>query len=94
MSLVDSISRYFGFTHDTQNKVVSKDVCGNCWGRENYQGKFYDAVKRQRIDVSGKDKHFGWIQDYANKNLSGISLRTSSEGLLFPKYKISYKEAK
>ena len=52
-------------------------VCPNCWGRQEYQGKFFEAVKREGIDTQNITEKKGWIQAYAEKHLSGITLTQS-----------------
>lgn len=49
-------------------------VCPNCWGRQEYQGKFFEAVKREGIDTQNITEKKGWIQAYAEQHLSGIEL--------------------
>jgi hypothetical protein len=58
-----------------------KDVCPNCWGRQEYEGKFFDAVKQQDIDVHNLKDKLGWIQTYAKKNFEGIELQPTDGGL-------------
>ena len=58
-----------------------KEVCPNCWGRQEYEGEFFDAVKQQDIDVHNLNDKVGWIQGYAKKNFEGIELHHTDGGL-------------
>lgn len=49
--------------------------CPNCWGRQEYAGDFYNALHQEEINFGNVDKHLGWIQGYAKKNLEGVRLK-------------------
>ena len=66
--------------------------CPNCWGREEYGGNFYKAVKNQVLNINKMDNRAGWIQDYANKYLLGLKLKKTSEGYICPSCKLTYNE--
>lgn len=68
-------------------------MCPNCWGRTEYSGKFYEAMKNENIDINDTDSRVGWIQQYANQQLSAIELHSSKKGTVCQKCKISYSEA-
>ena len=53
---------------------VPKGFCPNCWGRQEYGGKFYEAIKKEKVDLKNADQKRGWIQAYAAKYLGGIKL--------------------
>lgn len=54
---------------------VPKGYCPNCWGRQEYGGEFYKAVKKQTIDTNNIELQKGWIQALAGKYLYGIELQ-------------------
>ena len=56
------------------SKDVPEGYCPNCWGKQEYGGNFFKAVKNQIVDINKVNDHRGWIQDYADKNLSSIEL--------------------
>lgn len=58
----------------SNNKVAPENYCPNCWGRQEYQGEFFEAVKREGIDTQNLIEKKGWIQGYAEQHLSGIKL--------------------
>ena len=50
-------------------------ICPNCWGKQEYGGQFYRAIKNEKIDVNQASKHIGWVQEYADKHLLKIQLQ-------------------
>ncbi|NND06378.1 MAG: hypothetical protein HKN87_08355 [Saprospiraceae bacterium] len=72
------------------NKDVPDGLCPNCWGRNEYGGKFFEALKTHGIDVNSKDPSIGWIQDYANKHLAAIELKREDDNLVCQKCKLTY----
>ncbi|MFL1013584.1 hypothetical protein [Flavisericum labens] len=63
------------------NKLKSpKGFCPNCWGRQEYGGNFYKALKTANI----KDLEYkkGWITLYVESNLKGIYLQTKVNKLV------------
>lgn len=54
---------------------VPHGYCPNCWGRLEYGGGFYKAVKQETIDLNNIEKHKGWIQALASQYLYGIELK-------------------
>ena len=79
------------FNNKSEKVEAPEGVCPNCWGRQEYSGKFYEAVKNEGIDVNNASEKIGWIQDYADKHLSGIKMEKTTEGYVCPKCKVTYK---
>lgn len=65
--------------------------CPNCWGRQEYEGQFFEAMENQNVDINNINEKKGWIQDYADKNLSGIQLKHQDDQLVCSKCKLSYR---
>lgn len=70
---------------------VPEGFCPNCWGRQEYSGQFYEAAKNYDADVDTKDPHVGWVQEYANKHLTGIALKHENEEVACPTCKVRYR---
>lgn len=51
-----------------------KGVCPNCWGRQEYQGQIYEAIKKENLYVKSIDDKKGWIRAYAMENFPKIWL--------------------
>ncbi len=92
MSLIQSL---LSWLKKKDNLEVTTDtpegLCPNCWGREEYGGKFYEAVKNHRANANEKDPEKGWIQDYADKNLAGIRLSDKGDQSVCSKCKLNYR---
>lgn len=93
MDLLDTLLSYF------KNKETlpqsPKEICPNCWGKQEYQGKFFKALKNEKVDIDNYGKKMGWIKKYAEENLNTIKLIRKEETLekYCPKCKVSYKES-
>lgn len=79
------------FKNKSEKTEAPEGVCPNCWGRQEYSGNFYEAVKNEGIDANNASEKLGWIQDYADKHLSGIKMDKTTEGHVCPKCKVIYK---
>ena len=74
------------------NESVPEGFCPNCWGRQEYGGNFYQAVRNHGLDANAKEPEVGWIQDYVNKNLSPIVLHKEGDEYNCSRCKTSYKK--
>jgi len=92
MKIVDSIIKMITGQKDLSLADVPKGVCPNCWGRNEYGGAFYDAIKNEGIDINSLESHVGWVQDYADKHLSGITLKTENNENVCTSCKLKYKK--
>ena len=92
MNLLESLKNLLKRKESFDPQDVPVGACPNCWGRYEYGGKFYDAVKNENFDVNTSSTKVGWIQDYANKHLSGITLRQQDEKLICEKCSLTYRE--
>lgn len=91
MSALDNLVNFL--TGKSQSKDAPEGYCPNCWGRQEYGGKFMEAIKKQSWDISKMDDHRGWIQDYADKNLADISLVHKEGYMECNRCNVKYKEA-
>ncbi|MGB5238695.1 MAG: hypothetical protein WBN59_13785 [Flavobacteriaceae bacterium] len=92
MNIVTSLIVYLKVDKKTGGKDAPEGLCPNCWGRQEYGGNFYEAVKNHGLDVNTKQPEIGWIKDYAEKHLKGIRLETTDDSVACPSCKISYRE--
>ena len=91
MNIVTSVL-YFLKAHKRQDKEEAPEgLCPNCWGRQEYGGNFYEAVKNHGLDVNSKYPEIGWIKDYAETHLKGIALHRQGDKLVCESCKISYR---
>ena len=62
-----------------KREEVPQGICPNCWGRQEYGGEFYKAVKKENIDLNNIEAHKGWIQALASKYAYGIELKKKGD---------------
>lgn len=69
---------------------VPENICPNCWGRNEYGGAFFNAIKNHGISINDIQSHVGWVQDYANKHLIDIVLKSDEGEVACEKCKVKY----
>ena len=75
-----------------EKEASPEGICPNCWGKQEYGGKFYTAIKNHGLDVNKANDERGWIQDYADKHLLDITLVKRDGYNMCSKCKLKYKE--
>ena len=91
MSLISAFREVLKKGSSSSSPSSPKGYCPNCWGRSEYGGKFFEAAKNRNVDINSADDQLGWIQEYANKHLSGIELKSLDDELVCSKCKLTYK---
>tara|TARA_B110000240_G_C13477373_1_gene443736 strand:+ start:1361 stop:1636 length:276 start_codon:yes stop_codon:yes gene_type:complete len=66
--------------------------CPQCWGRQEYEGKFYEAVYKEKINTKNLASKQGWINAYVKQNLEGIKLEAANGIKGCPSCNLSYKK--
>jgi len=79
------------FLKKGEETKAPEDVCPNCWGRQEYSGQFFEAMKNEGVDANNASEKRGWIQDYADKHLAGIKLELDGNDLVCQKCKVTYR---
>jgi len=77
MSLLDSTIKFL--RGESKRIDPPNEYCPNCWGRQEYEGQYFDAVYREHIDLNNVTNKKGWIQAYATEHLEGIKLISDGE---------------
>ena len=90
MSVFQSIVNFLTKKEATQQAPTG--FCPNCWGRQEYEGQFFEAMKNEGVNVNNISEKVGWVQDYADKHLAGIQLQSEGEGLVCSKCKVTYRQ--
>ena len=75
-------------------KQIPESHCPNCWGRQEYEGAFLEAVHQEQIDLNNIDQKKGWVDAYAVRHFEGIKLQPAEEGLVCARCSTVYKEVK
>lgn len=94
MNRILSLLAYLKKSSEHSKESAPNGYCPNCWGKQEYGGKFYKAVKNYKTDINTIDPKSGWIQDYVNKNLSGIQLQKKNDELVCQNCKLTYHPTK
>lgn len=94
MNLVANILSFFKKNKSFNPDESPKGLCPNCWGRQEYGGKFYEAIKNYDADINTDNPYKGWVQEYADKHLTGIYLHAVKDRFECPNCKIYYKPIK
>ena len=91
MNILKTIVNFLKKTGSSDQNEAPEGFCPNCWGREEYGGKFYEAVKNHNTDINNKNPNIGWIQEYAEKHLSSIMLKKKGEEDFCQNCKLTYR---
>ena len=89
MNIVESLKDYF--KKDVDTLPIVDNACPNCWGRQEYGGKFLEVVHHEKIDLKNIDDKKGWIQAYAARHFEGIRLEKIQNTLECPSCKLTYE---
>lgn len=73
------------------SEEAPEGYCPNCWGRQEYEGQFFEAMENRNVNINNIDEHKGWVLDYAEKNLSLIELKQEDDILVCQKCKVTYR---
>ncbi len=76
---------------EVKKNEAPEGICPNCWGKQEYGGQFYEAIKNYDIDINSNDPKKGWIEQYAEKSLLGIELKQEGAGYVCKTCKVTYK---
>ena len=91
MNIVTSLIGFLKVRKKSDKQEAPEGLCPNCWGRQEYGGNFYEAVKNHGLDINSKYPEVGWIKDYAETHLKGIRLQQKDDSIGCPTCKISYR---
>ncbi len=73
MDIIQMTSEYLN--QQDISALSPDDYCPNCWGRQEYGGDYYEALKDEGVNSNNLEKKKGWIQAYADRFLIGIKLK-------------------
>lgn len=78
MDFIKSITELFKPSNINKTSIP-EGFCPTCWGRQEYGGKFYDAVYKEGINLNNISSKKGWITAYVQQNLEGIKLKEGAK---------------
>ena len=80
---MDLIDRFFGRNKGnmSQQELVNLGVCPNCWGKQEYEGKYKEYVKDSTKSALSGDPaaQKSFIQEFVEKHISGIRLKSQGD---------------
>lgn len=92
MDLIKNLLKFISVRNASVKEDPPEGYCPNCWGRQEYGGDFYEAIKNQQVDINTKNPKVGWIQEYADKYLSDIALIEEKDEVICQKCKVKYQK--
>ena len=70
---------YRNFKKNDKNDLLVAEAgfCPNCWGQQEYDGKFVKAVEDQQISINNKDPKAqrAFVMDFVKTHLEPIRLK-------------------
>lgn len=91
MTLFESIVNMISGKKEDQHQHPD-GYCPNCWGSQQYAGKFLEKTIEERIDTNNLNEKKGWIQEYAVTHFEGIKMQeTTKDKFDCPACKLSIK---
>ena len=93
MNIIKSLTNLLQKNKSFDPEDAPDGFCPNCWGREEYGGNFYEAIKNENVDIKTLSSNKGWVQRYADKNLGTIQLKYGEDNeAVCQRCKISYHQ--
>ena len=89
MNVFKSIKEFLSVKRE--NNATPEGICPNCWGRQKYEGEFFKAIHKEKIDLNNIDLKKGWIEAYAAKNLTGILMKEEGTTQICPSCSLTYE---
>lgn len=76
-----------------QDTLVEAGVCPNCWGKQEWDGKFKDYAADRTKDILNKDasSQQAFIQKFVTDNITGIRLKKDGDKSVCPACNTGYK---
>lgn len=75
MSLIENIKSYFTKKMNNEETELSpKGVCPNCWGKQEWEGEFYDFVKGSKNEKRD-ETYNNFINKIVESNIEGITIQ-------------------
>ena len=75
-----------------QISKLRKQLFPNSWGRQQYEGSYYDTVYQEKIDLKNIAAKKGWIQAYVKMHFEGIKSKLRKNHSNYTTQNLSYKK--
>lgn len=75
MALLESLKSYFNKKRDNQpTGNAPKGICPNCWGKQQWEGEFYEFIKGSKNDKRD-ETYNSFINKIVESNIKGITIQ-------------------
>ncbi len=84
---------WFRKNKEAEEELLDIDVCPNCWGHQEYGGKFRIAVEDPQKNILNKDSasQKAFVQQFVEDNITGIRLKKDGDQMVCPSCNTGYK---
>ena len=78
----------------TENDLVEASICPNCWGKQEWNGKFVEYVEdRQRAaNLGDPTAQKAFVEQFIEKHITGIRLKSDGDYLSCPTCNAKFKK--
>ncbi|MGB0849812.1 MAG: hypothetical protein ACPGTP_01080 [Bacteroidia bacterium] len=74
-------------------EIAEEGLCPNCWGSQEYDGKFVQAIRDKQIDVNNGEATRAFIQDFVSTHVQPIKLQNRDVYDQCPICKVKYSKS-
>lgn len=93
MGLIDALINLAQNKKTLPSNHVPEGVCPNCWGKQEWDGHYFEAMINDKVDIKTLSSNRGWVQKYADRYLHAVTLRLDHEDAICDYCKRVYKRA-
>lgn len=79
MHLIDSIISHFTKKEQGQKAKAPEGICPNCWGEQEWDGKYVNLVEEKQIDVNNHSQKYSFINEFVVEHMDGIRLKKTEQ---------------
>ena len=79
-----SLFNWFSKKKEADKIIMEEGFCPNCWGQQEYEGKFREAVRDNTKDILNGEPaaQQAFVQKFVSENLTGIRLKRDNDYLV------------
>ena len=92
MSLVDTLTNFFGKSKSETEGKTPEGVCPNCWGKQEYDNVMRELYEDKQIDVNNHKANYAFVQEFIVNRIEGITLIKGANSSECPTCKVKYSK--
>ena len=83
----------FDFFKKEEKTITPDEICPNCWGRQEYEGKYIAMAEDRQIDINNHNSTAtkAFVQEFVTTHIDGIRLIKDGNSFACPSCKMRYK---